>query len=100
MSDTVSSAVIVSSLGSDGPTFLFVSDALEVAGQGAVHVPGGVYTEPMSLGLAVDFRTLTPDLQAITPRADSFEQPASVSGYAALVPDEHPPGIPGALHHI
>lgn len=99
MSDTVPGAAIVSSLGSDGPTFLFVADAAQTAGQGVVHVPGGVYAEPMSFSLVVDFRTLSPDLQTIPPAgADPFDPPASVSGYAALVPDEHPPGIPGALH--
>jgi len=46
----------------------------------------------------VDFRTLSPDLRAMTPDASPSEPPASVSGYAALVLDEQPPGIPGALH--
>jgi len=99
MSDTVSGAVIVSSLGSDGPTFLSLPDALDTAMLSAVHVHGGAYTEPPSFGLMVDFSTLSPDLQAVTPVANPTEPPASVSGYAiSLVPDEPPLGIPGALH--
>lgn len=98
MSDTVSSAVIVSSLGSDGPRFLSLPDGPDTAALRAVHVHGGAYAEPTSFGLMVDFRTLSPDLRAMTPDASPSEPPASVSGYAALVLDEQPPGIPGALH--
>lgn len=97
MSDTVSGAVIVSSLGSDGPAFLSLPDAIDAAALSAVHVPGGAYAEPASLGLTIDFRTLSPDLQAVAPNADQSEPPASVSGYAALLPDEPPLGVAGAL---
>lgn len=98
MSDTVPSAVTVASLGNDGPTFLALPDAVEGGALSAVHVPGGAYTEPTSFGLVVDVRTLSPDLQVITPHAYPAELPASVSGYAALVPDEHRLGVAGALH--
>ena len=98
MSDTVSGAVIISSLGSDGPTFLFLPDATGSADIGAVHVHGGAYTEQPSFGLMVDFSTLSPDLQVVTPHAGPTDQPASLSGYSYLVPDETSPGIPGALH--
>jgi hypothetical protein len=95
MGDTVSGAVIVSSLGSDGPTFLFLPDVTDNAA--ALHVPGGAYAEPTSFGLIVDFRTLSPDLQTITPNADPTELPASVSGYAALLPDDTSPNVAGAM---
>ncbi|HVC62692.1 MAG TPA: hypothetical protein VND19_20295 [Acetobacteraceae bacterium] len=98
MSDTVPSAVIVSSLASDGPTFLALPDAPETAESGAVHVRGGAYAERMSFALIVDFRTLSPDWQVATPRAYPAELPASVSGYAGLMPEDPPRGIPGALH--
>ncbi len=99
MSDTVSGAVIVSSLLHDGPTFLSLPDASDAAALGAVHVHGAAYAQPASFGLVVDFSTLSPDLQVITPYADPTEPPASVSGYAAaLMPDEPPLGVPGALH--
>jgi hypothetical protein len=99
MSDTVSGAVIVSSLGSDGPTFLALPEVTGAAAINAVHVPGAAYAEPTSFSLLVEFSTLSPDLQVMTPQAGPIEQPASVSGYAiALVPDEPPLGIPGALH--
>lgn len=99
MSDTVSGAVIVSSLGNDGPAFLFLSDPTDVAGLGAVHVHGAAYTEPVSLGLLVDFGTLSPDLKTVTPQAGPDDAPASVSGAAiVLLPDEPPLGVPGALH--
>jgi len=99
MSDTVSSAVIVSSLGNEGPTFLPLPDAIDAGALSAQHVQGGAYTEQTSFGLMVDFRTLSPDLQVVTPNAGPAEQPASVSGYAALVPDEdQSPGVAGALH--
>lgn len=98
MSDTVSSAVIVSSLGNEGPTFLSLPDASGTAALSALHVHGGAYTEQTSFGLMVDFRTLSPDLQVVTPNADPTEPPASVSGYVTLVPDEPSPGVAGALH--
>jgi hypothetical protein len=97
MSDTVSGAVIISSLGSDGPTFLF-PDAADTAASDALHVPGGAYTEPTSFGLMVDFRTLSPDFQVATPSADPTDLPSSVSGYMALLPDEPPPNVAGAMH--
>ena len=40
MSDTVSGAVIVSSLGSGGPTFLSLPDVMDSAIPDALHVPG------------------------------------------------------------
>ncbi|MGA3401497.1 MAG: hypothetical protein ABSC95_19960 [Acetobacteraceae bacterium] len=99
MSDTVSGAVIVSSLGSGGPTFLFLPDSMDTATFSAVHVHGSAYTGPTSFGLAVDFSTLSPDLQVVTARPEPIEPAASVSGYTiVLAPDEIPPGIPGALH--
>jgi hypothetical protein len=100
MSDTVSGAVIISSLGSDGPTFLFLPDATGSADLAAVHVHGGAYTEQPSSGLMVDFSTLSPDLQVVTPHAGPTDQPASVSGYSYLILDETPPVIPGALHQV
>ena len=98
MSDTVPGAVIVSSLGNGGPTFLALPDALQGGAVSAVHVPGGTHTEPTSFGLVVDFRTLSPDLQVVTPQAYPAEPSASVSGYAVLVPDEPRLGVAGALH--
>jgi len=98
MSDTVSGAVIVSSLGSEGPTFLSLSDAFDTGALSAVHVHGGAYTEPASFGLLVDFSTLTPDLQVVTPSPAPIELPASVSGYAGLLPDEASPNVAGAMH--
>jgi hypothetical protein len=98
MSDTVSGAVIVSSLGSEGPTFLALPDALDIGVLSAVHVHGGAYTEPASFGLMVDFSTLSPDLQVITPSAAPVEPPGSVTGYAALMPDEPSPNVAGAMH--
>jgi hypothetical protein len=97
MSDTVSGAVIVSSLGSDGPTFLFLPAVTDNAAATALHVPGGAYAEPTSFGLIVDFRTLSPDLQTVTPNADPTELPTSVSGYAALLPDDTSPNVAGAM---
>ncbi len=99
MSDTVSGAVIVSSLGSEGPSFLFLSGATDAAALTTVHVQGAAYTQPVSFGLMVDFSMLSPDLQVVTPQAGPTEQPASVSGAAIVqLPDEPPLGIPGALH--
>jgi hypothetical protein len=97
MSDTVSGAVIVSSLGNDGPTFLF-PDASDTVASDALHVPGAAYTEPTSFGLLVDFRTLSPDLQVVTQGADPTDLASSVSGYTALLPDEPPPNVAGAMH--
>jgi hypothetical protein len=97
MSDTVSSAVIVSSLGSEGPTFLSLSDALDTGVLSAVHVHGGAYTQPAPLGLMVDFSTLSPDLQVI-PSAAPVDPPASVTGYATLLPDEPCPNVAGAMY--
>jgi hypothetical protein len=97
MSDTVSGAVIVSSLGSDGPTFLF-PDASDTVASDALHVPGGAYLEPTSFGLMVDFRTLSPDLQVVTPAADPTDLSSSVSGYTALLPDEPPSNVAGAMY--
>jgi hypothetical protein len=98
MSDTVSGAIIVSSLGSDGPTFLSLPDLAGSADLGTVHVPGAAHAEPQSLSLMVDFSTLSPDLQVVTQQAHPTDQPASVSGYSFLALDETPPVIPGALH--
>jgi len=99
MSDTVSGAVIVSSLGSDGPTFLSLPDGSDTPALAAVHVHGGAYAEQTS-GLMVDFSMLSPDLQVVTPYADPTHPPESVSGYAmAPLPEEPPLGVPGALHH-
>ena len=98
MSDTVSGAVIVSSLGNDSLTFLSLADATDVPMPGAAHVPGGAHLEQSSIGLMVDFRTLPPDLDVVAPHASPFDQPASVSGYVALLPDETPPVVAGALH--
>jgi hypothetical protein len=99
MSDTVSGAVIVSSLGSEGPTFLSLPGATEIAAVGAVHVHGAAYAEPTSFSLLVNFSTLSPDLQVVTPQAGAIEPPASVSGYTVvLAPDEPPLGVPGALY--
>ena len=97
MSDTVSGAVIVSSLGSVGPTFLF-PDVPDPIASDALHVPGGAYTEPTSFALIVDFGTLSPDLQDATPSADPTDLPSSVSGYVALLPDDPPPNVAGAMH--
>jgi hypothetical protein len=98
MSDTVSGAVIIASLGSEGPTFLSLPEAMDPAALSALHVPGGAYAEPASFSLMVDFRTLSPDLQVVTPNAGPTELPASVSGYATLLPDEPPPNVAGAMH--
>jgi hypothetical protein len=98
MSDTVSGAIIVSSLGNDGPTFLSLPDLADSADLGTVHVPGAAHAEPLSFGLLVDFSTLSPDLQVITQQAGPTEQSASVTGYSFITLDEKPPVIPGALH--
>jgi hypothetical protein len=100
MSDTVSGAIIVSSLGSDGPTFLSLPELADSPDLGTVHVPGGAHAEPMSFSLMVDFSTLSPDLQVITQQAGPTEQSASVTGYSFVVLDEKPPIIPGALHTL
>jgi hypothetical protein len=97
MSDTVSGAVIVSSLGSEGPTFLSLPDALDAGALSAVHVHGGAYMQPASFSLMVDFSTLSPDLQVV-PSAAPAEPPASVAGYAGLLPDEPSPNVAGAMH--
>lgn len=99
MSDTVSGAVIVSSLGSEGPTFLSLPDALDTGALSAVHVHGGAYTQPTPFSLIVDFSTLSPDLQ-VTPSAAPIEPPASVTGFATLLPDEPSPNVAGAMHEI
>ncbi len=99
MSDTVSGAVIVSSLGSEGPTFLSLHDPLDTTAVSAVHVHGGVYMEPASFSLMVDFSTLAPDLQVVTANAGSAEPSSTVAGYSiVMLPDEAPLGVPGALH--
>jgi hypothetical protein len=97
MSDTVPSAVIVSSLGSDGPSFLPLSDAS--AAPDLMHVNGAAGAEQPSLGLMVQFYTLSPDLQMVVPGAAPDDQPVSVAGYggAAPPPDETPPVIAGAM---
>jgi hypothetical protein len=69
-----------------------------MAAVSAPHVHGGAYTEQTSFGLMVDFRSVSPDLQVVTPNAGPDEPPASVSGYVALLPDEPSPGVAGALH--
>ena len=97
MSDTVSGAVIVSSLGSEGPTFLSLSDVWDTGALSAVHVHGGAYTEPASFGLMVDFSTLSPDLQVI-PSAAPVEPQPSVTGYAGLLPEEPSPNVAGAMY--
>ncbi len=97
MSDTVSGAVILSSLGSDGPTFLSLPDAADSATPSASHVPGGAYAAQGSFGLMVDFRTLSPDWQVITPAAGPTELPVSVSGSIDLLPDDSSPNVAGAL---
>jgi hypothetical protein len=98
MSDTVSGAIIVSSLGNDGPTFLSLPDLAGSPDLGTVHVPGAAHAEPMSFSLLVNFSTLSPDLQVITQQAHPTHQPATVSGYSFLALDETPPIIPGGLH--
>jgi hypothetical protein len=98
MSDTVSGAVIVSSLGSDSPTFLSLPDVIGNATPTGLHVSGAAHAEPASFSLMVDFRTLSPDLQMVSPSADPTDLPASVSGYGALLPDDPSPNVSGAMY--
>ncbi len=97
MSDTVSGAVIVSSLGSDALTFLSLPDVADNAVPTALHVPGAAYAEPASFGLMVDFHTLSPDLQMVPVGPDPTDLPASVSGYGVPLPDEPSPNVAGAM---
>jgi hypothetical protein len=100
MSDTVSSGVIVSSLGDSSPTFLSLSDALSTAAVSALHVSGGVHTDPSPSGVIFDFHTFSPDLQAPAHSVEPVDPRPSVSGYANLGPDEPRSIIAGALHQI
>jgi hypothetical protein len=96
MSDTVPSAVIVSSLGSDGLSFLPLSNVPTASDP--MHVNGAAHAEPSSLGLMVQFYTLSPDLQMAVPTASPDNQSVSISGYGvAPAPDQTPPVIAGAM---
>ena len=97
MSDTVSGLAIVSSLGVDGPVFV-ASDLGQASVPDALHVNGAVRAEQAPLGLLVEFRTLSPDFQAV-PSGVTPEPAATVAGYAAPLPDAPTPAIvSGGLH--
>jgi hypothetical protein len=99
MSDTVPGAIIMASLGSGVPSFLPLPEAAPASD--VVHVNGGAYATPGSMALLVEFRTLAPDVPAAVAGPSPMEQPATVSGYVALVPDDQAPNvIAGALQHF
>jgi hypothetical protein len=97
MSDTVSGAVILSSIGSEKLTFLSLSDAANIGSLSVVHVAGAAYAEPPSLGLSVNFSMLTPDLDIVTPQADWTDPSVSVSGYAPVASDDASTNVTGAM---
>lgn len=96
MTDTVSGTIIGSSLDIGSPTFL-MSDLSPADPSDALHVNGAAHAEQGPLGLLVEFRTLSPDLQAV-PSGPSPKPAATVPGYAAALSDSTPPQIvAGAL---
>jgi len=95
MSDTVSSAVLLSYLAPEGPSFI-PADASSVSG--ALHVSGGAHAD-QNVSLVIDFRPLLP--QGAETSTEVTRTGPTLSAYVGLVTDDGPAVmVGGALHSI
>lgn len=99
MDDTVSSAVLLSSLAPEGPSFL-ATDA-PASTSGALHVSGGAHTDQSGAALIIDFQPYAPEMFPVAGVGAAFAAaPPTVSGGAAVLLADAPAVVAGALHHL
>jgi hypothetical protein len=96
MSETVSGAVIVSTLGDPNLTFIPLSALSSSPEWVAGHINGALHSDPAQPALLVEFRSLQPDPPMI-PTVAAPEPPSSVAGYIAPEPQDFAPALGGAL---